>query len=88
MSNRWGHPVATLPVTNETIRHIRRMTKILRIKLQEARPCDTEWKPYGFHVLKRSQRFLAACCSKQRLQIFCRTTSPNLRAAVDCRPHT
>ena len=31
MSNKWGHPVATLPVTNGTIRHIRRMTEILRI---------------------------------------------------------
>eukprot|EP00965_Chrysotila_dentata_P100890 3332628-Pleurochrysis_carterae.AAC.1 len=26
-----GHPVATLPVTNGTIRHIRRVTAILRI---------------------------------------------------------
>eukprot|EP00965_Chrysotila_dentata_P084278 2783164-Pleurochrysis_carterae.AAC.3 len=28
---KWGHPVATLPVTNKTIRHIRRITGILRI---------------------------------------------------------
>eukprot|EP00965_Chrysotila_dentata_P056660 1879649-Pleurochrysis_carterae.AAC.1 len=32
MSYKWGHPVATLPVTNGTIRcHTRRMTEILRI---------------------------------------------------------
>eukprot|EP00965_Chrysotila_dentata_P022306 737670-Pleurochrysis_carterae.AAC.2 len=28
---KWGHPVATLRVTNGTIRHTRRMTEILRI---------------------------------------------------------
>eukprot|EP00965_Chrysotila_dentata_P259510 6213586-Pleurochrysis_carterae.AAC.3 len=27
----WGHPVPILPVTNGTIRHIRRMTEVLRI---------------------------------------------------------
>eukprot|EP00965_Chrysotila_dentata_P263459 6214835-Pleurochrysis_carterae.AAC.2 len=32
MSYKWGHPVATLPVTNGTIPHTRRMTEILRIK--------------------------------------------------------
>eukprot|EP00965_Chrysotila_dentata_P005715 188151-Pleurochrysis_carterae.AAC.2 len=31
LSYKWGHPVATFPVTNGTIRHIRRMTDILRI---------------------------------------------------------
>eukprot|EP00965_Chrysotila_dentata_P262695 6214645-Pleurochrysis_carterae.AAC.2 len=31
---KWGHPVATLPVTNETICHIRKMTEILRINVQ------------------------------------------------------
>eukprot|EP00965_Chrysotila_dentata_P258960 6213409-Pleurochrysis_carterae.AAC.1 len=30
MSYKWGHPVATLPVTNGTIRHIRRVTEMLR----------------------------------------------------------
>eukprot|EP00965_Chrysotila_dentata_P052443 1739734-Pleurochrysis_carterae.AAC.1 len=28
---KWGHPVATLPVTNGIVRHNRRVTKILRI---------------------------------------------------------
>eukprot|EP00965_Chrysotila_dentata_P066266 2193188-Pleurochrysis_carterae.AAC.2 len=31
MSYKWGHPLATLPVTNGTIRHTRRMIEILRI---------------------------------------------------------
>eukprot|EP00965_Chrysotila_dentata_P185932 6139011-Pleurochrysis_carterae.AAC.1 len=31
MSYKWGHPVATLPITYGTIRHIRRMTEILQI---------------------------------------------------------
>eukprot|EP00965_Chrysotila_dentata_P182106 6013347-Pleurochrysis_carterae.AAC.1 len=31
MSYKWGHPVATLPVTIGTVRHTRRMTEILRI---------------------------------------------------------
>eukprot|EP00965_Chrysotila_dentata_P257875 6213028-Pleurochrysis_carterae.AAC.1 len=31
-TNKWDHPVATLQVTNGTILHIRRMTKVLRIK--------------------------------------------------------
>eukprot|EP00965_Chrysotila_dentata_P094156 3112350-Pleurochrysis_carterae.AAC.1 len=31
MPCKWGHPVATLPVKNGTIRQIRRMTEILRI---------------------------------------------------------
>eukprot|EP00965_Chrysotila_dentata_P131293 4340346-Pleurochrysis_carterae.AAC.1 len=31
MSYKWGHLVATLPVTNGTIRHICRMTEILQI---------------------------------------------------------
>eukprot|EP00965_Chrysotila_dentata_P036979 1230954-Pleurochrysis_carterae.AAC.1 len=34
MPCKWDHPVATLPVTNGTIRHTRRMTEILRIKLR------------------------------------------------------
>eukprot|EP00965_Chrysotila_dentata_P167890 5543997-Pleurochrysis_carterae.AAC.1 len=33
MSYKWGRPVATLPVTNGTIRHTRRMTEILRINI-------------------------------------------------------
>eukprot|EP00965_Chrysotila_dentata_P034255 1141265-Pleurochrysis_carterae.AAC.1 len=36
MSNKWGHPVATLPVMNGTIHHIRRLTEILRIMRQKA----------------------------------------------------
>eukprot|EP00965_Chrysotila_dentata_P257649 6212955-Pleurochrysis_carterae.AAC.1 len=36
MSYNWGHPVATLPVTNGTIRHTRTMTEILRITIQLA----------------------------------------------------
>eukprot|EP00965_Chrysotila_dentata_P187254 6172011-Pleurochrysis_carterae.AAC.2 len=31
MMCKWGHPVATLPVTNGTTRHTRSMTEILRI---------------------------------------------------------
>eukprot|EP00965_Chrysotila_dentata_P022446 743213-Pleurochrysis_carterae.AAC.1 len=31
MSYKWGHPVATLAVTNGTIRQTHRMTEILRI---------------------------------------------------------
>eukprot|EP00965_Chrysotila_dentata_P256593 6212591-Pleurochrysis_carterae.AAC.2 len=34
MSYKWGHPVATLPVTNGTIRHTRRMPEILRITVR------------------------------------------------------
>eukprot|EP00965_Chrysotila_dentata_P139967 4627507-Pleurochrysis_carterae.AAC.1 len=36
MSYKWGHPVATFPVTNRTIRHTRRITEILRITLPDA----------------------------------------------------
>eukprot|EP00965_Chrysotila_dentata_P222253 6192853-Pleurochrysis_carterae.AAC.1 len=28
---KWGHPAATFPVTNGTIRHTHRMTEILRL---------------------------------------------------------
>eukprot|EP00965_Chrysotila_dentata_P123255 4073846-Pleurochrysis_carterae.AAC.2 len=31
---KWGHPVATLAVTNGTIRHIHRITEILQIMIQ------------------------------------------------------
>eukprot|EP00965_Chrysotila_dentata_P135123 4468058-Pleurochrysis_carterae.AAC.1 len=31
MLYKWGHPVATLQMTNGTIRHNRRMTEILQI---------------------------------------------------------
>eukprot|EP00965_Chrysotila_dentata_P224193 6194033-Pleurochrysis_carterae.AAC.4 len=31
ISLKWSHPIATLPVTNGIIRHIRKMTEILRI---------------------------------------------------------
>eukprot|EP00965_Chrysotila_dentata_P041201 1367171-Pleurochrysis_carterae.AAC.1 len=31
MPYKWGHSVATLPVTNGTVRHTRRMTELLRI---------------------------------------------------------
>eukprot|EP00965_Chrysotila_dentata_P043304 1439376-Pleurochrysis_carterae.AAC.6 len=34
MSYNWVHPVATFPVTNGTIRHMRRMTETLRINLE------------------------------------------------------
>eukprot|EP00965_Chrysotila_dentata_P245418 6206546-Pleurochrysis_carterae.AAC.5 len=40
----WGHHVATLPVTNGTIRHTRRMTKILRITLPAEPPAHSEMK--------------------------------------------
>jgi len=36
MSYKWGHPVATLPVTNGTIRHTHSMTEILRISSRVA----------------------------------------------------
>eukprot|EP00965_Chrysotila_dentata_P035836 1192347-Pleurochrysis_carterae.AAC.1 len=32
---KWGNPVATLPMTNGTIRHTRRKTEILRIKFHK-----------------------------------------------------
>eukprot|EP00965_Chrysotila_dentata_P131498 4346942-Pleurochrysis_carterae.AAC.1 len=48
MSYKWGHPVATLPVTNGTIHHTRRITEILRInppapiRLQCSRETNTK----------------------------------------------
>eukprot|EP00965_Chrysotila_dentata_P124103 4101718-Pleurochrysis_carterae.AAC.1 len=43
MSYKWGHPVATLPVTNVTIRHTRRMTEILRITWCPSRQASNCW---------------------------------------------
>eukprot|EP00965_Chrysotila_dentata_P106046 3502623-Pleurochrysis_carterae.AAC.1 len=73
MSYEWGHPVATLPVTNGTIRHIRKMTEILRInllltgwdKIALINPCtllhslciDTDWEGVN-RTSAKSTKFL------------------------------
>eukprot|EP00965_Chrysotila_dentata_P091351 3015909-Pleurochrysis_carterae.AAC.1 len=63
MSHKWGHPVATLPVTNGTIRHIRRMTEILRITAR--RPAPTRAPPLALLGLAITWLTLRRprCCS-------------------------
>eukprot|EP00965_Chrysotila_dentata_P255373 6212196-Pleurochrysis_carterae.AAC.2 len=86
MSYKWGHPVATLPVTNGTIRHIRRMTEILRItspssaqapptsRLVKRNTCDTCEPPYKRNILGRIRAGacgLARACYEGALASVC-----------------
>eukprot|EP00965_Chrysotila_dentata_P199090 6179173-Pleurochrysis_carterae.AAC.2 len=65
MMFKWGHPVATLPVTNGTIIHIHRITKVLRITTHTVM-CE---HPYGVSSQGREKEGVQESTTKQQMYI-------------------
>eukprot|EP00965_Chrysotila_dentata_P138901 4594150-Pleurochrysis_carterae.AAC.1 len=82
MSYKWGNPVATLPVTNGTAHHLRRMTEIMRIKRRSANRSmcvnvgRTSRRRRGQSPIRTLQQRLLCHCERN---LHCRRGAGSLR---------